>query len=199
MNARIPLNLQILVWMTRFSSFFYQTSHVSTDTEKLTCSRRSSFTCHSHKTFVLGLSFSNSVRVRGSPWSFLDLFHLGRGEATPLRLRIYANHPSIIDFSDAESTRPQLDINLLDGQIEVTEYPLRVAAFTNINSLSLFFVRPFQNPKIIQLHNERSRANPLGENDQGFSTWDSREIQPVHERIPPRKSTCQRPMPLMRR
>jgi hypothetical protein len=64
----------------------------------------------------------------------------GRGESTPLHLRIYANHPSIIDFADAESTKPQLDISLLDGQTDVTEYPLRVAAFANINSLSLFFV-----------------------------------------------------------
>ncbi|KAF8484335.1 DUF1000-domain-containing protein [Gautieria morchelliformis] len=82
---------------------------------------------------IIHVPFTQNVRVRSL------LLKLGRGESTPLRLRIYANHPSIIDFSDAESTRPQLDINLLDGQIQVTEYPLRVAAFANINSLSLFF------------------------------------------------------------
>lgn len=64
----------------------------------------------------------------------------GRGELTPSHLRIYANHPQIIDFADADTTKPHLDISLLPGESGVTEYPLRVAAFANINSLSLFFV-----------------------------------------------------------
>jgi C-terminal proteasome-interacting domain of thioredoxin-like. len=58
----------------------------------------------------------------------------------PRRLRIYANHPSIVDFVEAETAKPQLNISLLEGEAGVTEYPLRVAAFTSINSLSLFFV-----------------------------------------------------------
>jgi len=66
---------------------------------------------------------------------------IGRGEVTPRHLRIYANHPTIVDFADAETTKPQLNISLLEGETGVTEYPLRVAAFTSINSLSLFFVR----------------------------------------------------------
>ncbi len=66
---------------------------------------------------------------------------LGRGETTPRHLRIYANHPTIVDFSDADNTKPQVDISLLEGETGVTEYPLRVAAFTSITSLSLFFVR----------------------------------------------------------
>lgn len=65
---------------------------------------------------------------------------LGRGESTPQRLRIYANRSSIVDFSEAESTEPQLDIQLSEGQVEATEYPLRVAAFANVTSLSLYFV-----------------------------------------------------------
>lgn len=66
---------------------------------------------------------------------------VGRGESTPRHLRIYANHSNIIDFADAETTRPQLNISLLEGEVGVIEYPLRVAAFASINSLSLFFVR----------------------------------------------------------
>lgn len=64
----------------------------------------------------------------------------GRGEVTPRHLRIYANHPTIVDFADAETTKPQLNISLLEGETGVVEYPLRVAAFTSITSLSLFFV-----------------------------------------------------------
>lgn len=65
----------------------------------------------------------------------------GRGEVAPVHLRIYANHPNIVDFSEAETTKAQLDITLLQGEPGVVEYPLRVAAFTSINSVSLFFVR----------------------------------------------------------
>ena len=64
----------------------------------------------------------------------------GRGEFTPRHLRVYANHPQIIDFSDADTTKPHLNISLLEGETGVVEYPLRVAAFANVTSLSLFFV-----------------------------------------------------------
>jgi hypothetical protein len=65
---------------------------------------------------------------------------------TPRRLRVYANRANIIDFSEAEDVQPSLDISLLEGETSVTEYPLRLAAFASINSLSLFFVR---NPCIL--------------------------------------------------
>lgn len=65
----------------------------------------------------------------------------GRGEVTPRRLRVYANRANIIDFSEVEEAQPSLNISLLEGEIGVTEYPLRMAAFSSINSLSLFFVR----------------------------------------------------------
>jgi hypothetical protein len=55
-------------------------------------------------------------------------------------MRIYANHHTIVDFADAESFKPHLNIRLLEGATTVTEYPLRVAAFANISSISIFFV-----------------------------------------------------------
>jgi len=82
---------------------------------------------------IFHIPFSQNVRVRSI---FLKL---GRGESTPRHLRIYANHPHIIDFADAETTKPQLNISLLEGEVGVIEYPLRVAAFASINSVSLFF------------------------------------------------------------
>ena len=69
---------------------------------------------------------------------------VGRGEVTPRRLRVYANRANIIDFSEAEDVQPSLNISLLEGETSVTEYPLRMAAFSSINSLSLFFVRNLQ-------------------------------------------------------
>ena len=65
---------------------------------------------------------------------------------TPRHLRVYANRANIIDFSEAEDVQPSLNISLLEGETSVTEYPLRLAAFSSINSLSLFFVRNPCNP-----------------------------------------------------
>ncbi|THU84348.1 DUF1000-domain-containing protein [Dendrothele bispora CBS 962.96] len=82
---------------------------------------------------IIHVPFAQNVRLKSV------LLKLGRGDASPQHLRIYANHPNIVDFTEAESTKPQLDISLLEGEARVIEYPLRVAAFASINSLSLFF------------------------------------------------------------
>jgi hypothetical protein len=58
----------------------------------------------------------------------------------PRQLDIFLNRPNIVDFSEAESFRPQLEFALSEGETGVTEYPVRVAAFTSVHSLSLFFV-----------------------------------------------------------
>lgn len=64
----------------------------------------------------------------------------GRGGVAPRRLRLYANRPTGVGFDEAEVLKPQLDLALLDGETSVTEYPLRVAVFSNVFSISLFFV-----------------------------------------------------------
>lgn len=58
---------------------------------------------------------------------------------SPRHLDIYLNHPNI-DFSDAESLQPHLKLALSEGETSVMEYPVRVAAFASVHSLSLFFV-----------------------------------------------------------
>ncbi|PSR80659.1 hypothetical protein PHLCEN_2v6679, partial [Hermanssonia centrifuga] len=82
---------------------------------------------------IIHVPFTHNVRVRSV------LLKLGRGELTPRHLRIYANHSTIVDFAEAEDITPQLNISLLEGEVGVTEYPLRAAAFANIHSLTLFF------------------------------------------------------------
>ncbi|TFK25263.1 DUF1000-domain-containing protein [Coprinopsis marcescibilis] len=82
---------------------------------------------------IIHVPFNENVRIRSI------LLKLGRGESTPRHLRIYVNHATIIDFSDAEDTRPQLNISLQEGETKVVEYPLRSAAFASVHSLSLFF------------------------------------------------------------
>jgi len=58
---------------------------------------------------------------------------------TPRHLRIYANHSTIVDFAEAETAKPQLNISLQEGETGVVEYPVRVASFVSVHSLSLFF------------------------------------------------------------
>jgi len=58
----------------------------------------------------------------------------------PRRLRLYANRPTGVGFDEAEVLKPQLDLALLEGEASVAEYPLRVAVFSNVFSISLFFV-----------------------------------------------------------
>ncbi|PAV15441.1 hypothetical protein PNOK_0920500 [Pyrrhoderma noxium] len=82
---------------------------------------------------VIHVPFSQNVRVRSL------ILKLGRGEFTPRHLRIYANHTNIVDFAEADTTRPHLNITLLEGATDATEYPLRAAVFANVFSLSLHF------------------------------------------------------------
>lgn len=82
---------------------------------------------------IIHVPFVENVRIKSI------LLKLGRGEMTPRHLKIYANHSTIVDFAEAESTRPQLNISLLEGETGVVEYPVRVASFTSVHSLSLFF------------------------------------------------------------
>ncbi|KAF5389317.1 hypothetical protein D9757_003450 [Collybiopsis confluens] len=77
-------------------------------------------------------SIISNVRLRSV------LLKLGRGDSAPNHLQLFANHPNIVDFAEAESTKAQLDISLLQGESGVVEYPLRVAAFASVNSVSLF-------------------------------------------------------------
>ncbi|KAA1472107.1 DUF1000-domain-containing protein [Dentipellis sp. KUC8613] len=82
---------------------------------------------------IIHVPFSQNVRLKSL------LLKLGRGEVTPRHLRVYANYPNIVDFSDAENTKPSLNISLQEGETGVVEYPLRVALFANVTSLSLYF------------------------------------------------------------
>jgi hypothetical protein len=72
--------------------------------------------------------------------NYTAVIRAGRGESTPRHLRVYANYPNIVDFGDAETTKPHLNISLLEGETAVVEYPLKVAAFSSVHSLSLYFV-----------------------------------------------------------
>ncbi|PFH48672.1 hypothetical protein AMATHDRAFT_5583 [Amanita thiersii Skay4041] len=82
---------------------------------------------------IIHIPFIESVRVKSI------LLKLGRGEYAPRLLHIFANHPMIVDFADAEGMKPQMSVALLTGEPGVVEYPLRVATLSSVTSLSLFF------------------------------------------------------------
>jgi len=104
----------------------------------------------------------------------------GRGDTTPRHLRVYANYPNIIDFNDAESTKPHLNISLSEGETAVVEYPLRVAAFTSVHSLSLYLVSYV--PSFMTRINELNKlsASQLAENVLVFTSSDSKEMLGPH-------------------
>ena len=108
-------------------------------------------------------------------------YPIARGETCPQRLRIYANRPSGVDFADAETFEPHLDMSILEGDASVTEYPLRVAAFANVSSLTLFFVshRPVLHPSYDSLvshhvlpHFRAISRNRNQKNVRGYTSLD---------------------------
>ena len=86
----------------------------------------------------------------------------GRGELAPRHLRIFANHATIVDFEDAEVTKPQLNVTLQEGEVGVIEYPLNTPAFANIHSLSVFFVSTLSQARRTTALEVRARAKLLG-------------------------------------
>ena len=66
-------------------------------------------------------------------------FRVGTGDVRPTFLRLYANHPNIVDFSDADTFKPQFSM-VLPEDAGIVEVPLRAAAFSSVNSLSVHFV-----------------------------------------------------------
>ena len=103
---------------------------------------------------VIHIPFTQNVRLRSMSLKLgmsrrqhrcfreqlIELPSIGRGEQAPRHLRIYANHATIVDFEDAEVTKPQLNVTLQEGEVGVIEYPLNTPVFANIHSLSVFFV-----------------------------------------------------------
>ena len=63
----------------------------------------------------------------------------GRGDSCPERLRIYVNSPNGIDFGD--DTKPTQEFSLYSAETTI-EYPVRITAFSNVSTVTLFFVSP---------------------------------------------------------
>ncbi|KAK7045664.1 hypothetical protein VNI00_007497 [Paramarasmius palmivorus] len=117
---------------------------------------------------IIHIPFTQNVRIKSI------MLKLGRGSTAPLRLRAYLNRPNIVDFSEADNTKPHLDISLLEGETGVVEYPVRTApgagAWTSVWAVSLFFVSlPFlldagliDVPKSDSVDEETSRVYYIG-------------------------------------
>ncbi|KAG5642077.1 hypothetical protein DXG03_003630 [Asterophora parasitica] len=134
LNLAVPEDAQAVIkpWDERDDTTKFADSGVDDQVSMLFANLRST-TIDLCVKIVIHIPFTQNVRIKSV------LLKLGRGEVTPRRLRIYANHPTIVDFADAETTKPQLNISLLEGETGVIEYPLRVAAFASVTSLSLHF------------------------------------------------------------
>lgn len=81
---------------------------------------------------VVHVPFNQAVRLRSM------MVKLGTGETRPRHLRVYMNNPNIVDFSDADATKPNFSMTLPDDS-GVVEIPLRAAVFASVNALSIHF------------------------------------------------------------
>ncbi|KAG8832866.1 hypothetical protein FRC17_000484 [Serendipita sp. 399] len=115
---------------------------------------------------IINVPFTQNVRVKSV------LLKLGRGEFSPRRLRLYVNYPAGVGFDEAESVKPHLDIALLQGQDSVSEYPLRVSAFSNVFSMSLFFIG-FKGDAREHTRDQNTRMEVPAENAPGSTLADS--------------------------
>ncbi|KAF7325750.1 UPF0424 protein [Mycena kentingensis (nom. inval.)] len=135
--------LNLAPWDERDSTDTYADSGIDDEVPVLIRTRM----CLKHQLIIhvpftqhVGLAFYAETLPTGKQVRLKSiLLKLGRGESTPRHLRIYANHPNIVDFEQAEDTTPHLNVSLLEGETGVIEYPFRVAAFASVTSLSLFF------------------------------------------------------------
>lgn len=170
LNLTVPEDAKELIkpWNERESTDKYADSGVDDQVCLLNISpsTRPTHALQQPPKLIIHIPFSQNVKIRSmllKPGQHLSLLsspfypsspllliqstaYPARGELCPHRLRIYSNLPHGLDFDDAENMRPHLDFALLEDVESVTEYPLRVAAFANVNSLTLFFVSLLLSP-----------------------------------------------------
>lgn len=155
LNLTVPEDAKAIIkpWDEREDTTKYADSNVDDQVSRSHCSypmcaKRNdppgghTYTIHTERPSEIYLSQTRYARL-AQMFSLVTnpLLYVGRGELAPRHLRIYANHAAIVDFEDAEVTKPQLNITLQEGEVGVIEYPLNTPAFANIHSLSVFFVR----------------------------------------------------------
>ncbi|MBW0555861.1 hypothetical protein O181_095576 [Austropuccinia psidii MF-1] len=83
---------------------------------------------------ILHIPFTGSVKLRAVIIRTLP------GVFRPTQAHLYANEPSL-DF-DALESRPPTQILEIPETTEVVEFPVRVAKFSSLTSLSIFFNAP---------------------------------------------------------
>ncbi|KAF8656824.1 hypothetical protein AX16_002372 [Volvariella volvacea WC 439] len=80
---------------------------------------------------IIRIPFTGGVKLRSL------LLKAGPIGHTPTRVQLFANQPTL-DFDDVSDKTPTQEIDIAQGR-EAFEYPVKLAKFTNISSLTLFF------------------------------------------------------------
>jgi len=57
----------------------------------------------------------------------------------PQRCRIWVNRPNGVDLDEVDEMPPEQDFELLEGESGAIDYPVKIAKFSNVSTLSLFF------------------------------------------------------------
>jgi hypothetical protein len=83
---------------------------------------------------LVNVRFSELVRVKAV------LLNAGVEEERPRRVRVWANRQDGLDWDEVDEVQPDGEWEPLAGEREAVEYPLRVARFANVSSVTLHFV-----------------------------------------------------------
>jgi len=80
---------------------------------------------------IIHIPFTGTVRLRSL------LLKTGPTDQTPVKVALYANEANL-DFDDVGEKNPTQEFDVAQGR-ELGEYAVKVAKFSNISSLTLFF------------------------------------------------------------
>ncbi|KAM0752032.1 DUF1000-domain-containing protein [Meredithblackwellia eburnea MCA 4105] len=87
---------------------------------------------------IIHVRFSALVRIK----SILIGTGGGQHPSSPRQIKMWANRPTLVSFSDVDSVREDQSFELLeatDGSRGAVEYPVRVARFANVTCVDLYF------------------------------------------------------------
>jgi len=82
---------------------------------------------------IVNIQFSELVRIKQI------LISIPPSGDRPQRCRVWVNRPDGVDFGEVDDIKPEQDFELLDGETGAIEYPVKIARFNNVSTLTLHF------------------------------------------------------------
>ena len=62
------------------------------------------------------------------------------GSERPSRCKVWVNRNDGIDLNEVETVKPEMEFELLEGEMGAIEYPVKIVKFSSVSSVTLAFV-----------------------------------------------------------